>query len=71
MILKRSRLFGYLFVVMLISGLQITASYAGTNGLTQAQAVAWANSQTGQTLVYPDSGLDDPCFDFICCYYQE
>ena len=71
MILKRNRLVGYLFIVMLISSLRITAAYAGTNGRTQAQAVAWANSQTGQTLEFPDSVLEDPCFDLICCYYQE
>ncbi len=71
MILKRNKLFGYLFIIMLISGLQVTVAYAGTNGLTQAQAVAWANSQVGQTLEYPDSGLENPCFDLICYYYQE
>ena len=71
MILKRNKLFGYLFIIMLISGLQVTVAYAGTNGQTQAQAVAWANSQVGQTLEYPDSGLEDSCFDLICYYYQE
>ena len=71
MILKRNKLFGYLFIIMLISGLQVTVAYAGMNGYTQAQAVAWANSQAGQILDYPDSGLDDPCFDLICYYYQE
>ena len=71
MILKRNKLFGYLFIIMLISGLQVTVAYAGTNGQTQAQAVAWANSQVGQTLEYPDSGLENPCFDLICYYYQE
>jgi len=71
MILKRNRLFGYLFIILLISSLRITVAYAGTNGRTQAQAVAWANSQAGQTLEYPDSGLENPCFDLICCYYQE
>lgn len=71
MTLMRKKLFGYLFIIILILSLRITAAYAGTNGRTQAQAVAWAYSQEGQTLEYPDSGLDDPCFDFICCYYQE
>ena len=69
--LKRNRLFGYLFIFMLISSLRINAAYAGTNDHTVAQAVAWANSQVGQTLVYPNNVLGDPCFDLICCYYQE
>ena len=69
--LKSNKLIGYLFIFILISSLRIDAAYAGTNGRTLAQAVSWANSQVGQTLVSPDNDLGDPCFDLICYYYQE
>ena len=69
--LQSNKLIGYLFIFILISSLRIDAAYAGTNGRTLAQAVSWANSQVGQTLVSPDNDLGDPCFDLICYYYQE
>ena len=57
--------------VMCLSLVTVATPKAGaaTGGHTQAEAVAWANSQVGQSLDI-DGQYGAQCVDFVCYYYQ-
>ncbi len=58
----------FLAVVIVLASVPI-ASNASTNGITQSQAVDWANSQIGKSLDY-DGVYDAQCVDLIKYYYS-
>ena len=65
----KKRMLSLVLAVLMVVCLLPTTALAATAGHTAADAIAWAQSQVGQSLDY-DGVYGAQCVDLICYYYQ-
>ena len=65
----KKRMLSLMLAVLMVVCLLPTTALAATAGHTAADAIAWAQSQVGQSLDY-DGVYGAQCVDLICYYYQ-